>query len=375
MKKEKIIDTKHIHLWRNLKKCTWLIPLVYLAGSVDKVLLVLQGSTAAGRGPAAIDAAGILLSCLLRALPLALIWWAISGEMLKNAVQRSRFRSVQDIEYYRDTCPGLPPGEVSLLMDLRVEEEKDAAATLLGLELKGSLEFSGDGAVVRGKEDGSLSPADRVLLDILGQPGAMGKEGLKERLRPWKKAVIEEALQTPYFKKPEWNWKKPRLTGCLVPFVCLFLIAAAFLSPPFQYTLETVHAEGMTEEGFRQMVCTDPLLMTGLLLAATIFLLVVLMLVSPLMLVLKGVVRAQSMENTKVLRTKAGEGQMEYLYGIKNFIHDFSQLSEATKEQLVLWDDFLVYAVVLEENEQILDEIFRKRKINRKEWKRRYLQI
>ena len=36
---------------------------------------------------------------------------------------------------------------------------------------------------------------------------------------------------------------------------------------------------------------------------------------------------------------------------MKNFIHDYSNLSEAEKDSLVLWDDYLIYAVVLEEKE------------------------
>ena len=41
----------------------------------------------------------------------------------------------------------------------------------------------------------------------------------------------------------------------------------------------------------------------------------------------------------------------------QNFIHDFSNLSMVDKEQLVLWNDYLVYAVTLEENQQIVHEI------------------
>ena len=52
----------------------------------------------------------------------------------------------------------------------------------------------------------------------------------------------------------------------------------------------------------------------------------------------------------------------EYVYGMKNFIHDFSNLSEADKGQVVLWDDYLIYAVVLEENQQIVDEIMQRRR-------------
>ena len=46
---------------------------------------------------------------------------------------------------------------------------------------------------------------------------------------------------------------------------------------------------------------------------------------------------------------------------MKNFIHDYSNLSEVEKDALVLWDDYLIYAVVLEENKKIVEEIMRRR--------------
>lgn len=46
---------------------------------------------------------------------------------------------------------------------------------------------------------------------------------------------------------------------------------------------------------------------------------------------------------------------------MKNFIHDYSNLSEAEKDSLVLWDDYLIYAVVLEENEKIIEEMMQRR--------------
>ena len=34
-------------------------------------------------------------------------------------------------------------------------------------------------------------------------------------------------------------------------------------------------------------------------------------------------------------------------------------LYKADKESIILWDDFLVYAIVLEENEKIIEEILK----------------
>lgn len=58
-----------------------------------------------------------------------------------------------------------------------------------------------------------------------------------------------------------------------------------------------------------------------------------------------------------IKRTDYGNQMAECVYGMKNFIHDYSNLNEADKRQVVLWEDYLVYAVVLEENEEIVNEI------------------
>ena len=42
---------------------------------------------------------------------------------------------------------------------------------------------------------------------------------------------------------------------------------------------------------------------------------------------------------------------------MRNFIRDFSNLDEATRNHIVLWKDFLIYAIVLEENDIVLKEI------------------
>ena len=55
---------------------------------------------------------------------------------------------------------------------------------------------------------------------------------------------------------------------------------------------------------------------------------------------------------------------MEQFFGIKNFIHDFSLLSEKEKEEVMLWNEFLIYAIVLEENSIIVNEISKKFQMN-----------
>ncbi len=56
-------------------------------------------------------------------------------------------------------------------------------------------------------------------------------------------------------------------------------------------------------------------------------------------------------------RTPMGEREAEYIYGIRNYLRDFTKLFEADRRALVLWDDFLLYAVTLGQNPQVVNEL------------------
>lgn len=71
--------------------------------------------------------------------------------------------------------------------------------------------------------------------------------------------------------------------------------------------------------------------------------------------------QGRTQEYSPYKQTDAGDLYAEYICGMKNFIHDYSCLSEAEKDSLVLWDNYLIYAIVLEENKKIVKEIMQRR--------------
>lgn len=81
----------------------------------------------------------------------------------------------------------------------------------------------------------------------------------------------------------------------------------------------------------------------------------------PLIAIVGGLLERKS-DVKQYKRTNLGNEMAECIYGMKNFIHDYSNLSEVHQEQVVLWDDYLVYAVVLEENQKIIADIMSRRK-------------
>ena len=48
------------------------------------------------------------------------------------------------------------------------------------------------------------------------------------------------------------------------------------------------------------------------------------------------------------------------LEGLRKYLIDFSKIEEKTKEQLILWEEYLIYSVILGINTQIIDEVYDK---------------
>ena len=62
-------------------------------------------------------------------------------------------------------------------------------------------------------------------------------------------------------------------------------------------------------------------------------------------------------------RSDLGNEINNRLEGLKNFIRDFTLLDERSKEELVIWEDYLIYSVLFGNNEKIYNEMKNKVKL------------
>ena len=56
-------------------------------------------------------------------------------------------------------------------------------------------------------------------------------------------------------------------------------------------------------------------------------------------------------------RTKIGKEINLKLEGLKNFLKDFSILNERNKEEIALWEEYIVYSVLFDQNVNIIKEL------------------
>jgi hypothetical protein len=245
----------------------------------------------------------------------------------------------QNIDYYRDILRELNPPTVSLLIDLDLYGQKDIAATLLRMQNKGVIAFQENGHITvteqKGKNAALLDDSEKELLTAVSR-GTLNKKG---SLSTWKRNRFREAQKAGYIQKREdrfqKNVNKYAVISLVVTVVDMILWGFFMQFELYNYPIVTI-------------VC--------LLVIGTV-------LFTPWYLVAR---ESVYWKRGDVLweRTPLGNEMAEKIAGLSRFIHEFSMLSEANKEQVALWDEYLVYAVLLEENEKIVADICKKHKVN-----------
>ena len=331
------------------------------------------------------NALGFLVIIFLIALVFGCIPFYIRRAKLlgakKELLSNCTFVTMQDLDYYRDKLTGLTPGEISLLEDLQIEEEKDLSAYILWYEHLGLIRETEDGYIQGNPKPGEnekLRESDYFLIDKLLEGTS------KKHLQEWKEQMMAEAVADGFLKKRsgtlpsaiDRHAKKIAFLWVILLIACIFLIASGTMEPAMQEAYGNI-AFPLSDQVFWfgrkltwmlacmitisgkanevELILRTPQLLSTMALCFMVFALFFLLLLVPF-LYLK-MRSSQMLERADYVRTARGNEYAEYIWGMKNFIHDYSYLNEAEKDALALWDDYLIYAVLLEENTQIQKEI------------------
>lgn len=377
---KKIIATKQIKRWQKLDRLALGVPLImFILLSIGEQGRLIWGVILEEKN-LAITAASLLLLALGSAvvsLPVILIWRAISHSVKKAAIRNATFRTDEDFDYYREKLTGIPPTTISLLMDLQIEPKKDMAALLLKYVKMGAVSMEGGEVQVLNQELLGLYPSDRMLLTLLEK-----KQVQPPNLSPWKRQVLKEAVESGNLKyrgaqqnihSVSHSCLTGCLSGCLLPILILVGIGiiAFKLQDSGWMDMTNAYLEAAPQSfGIEQLKYILEMPDAGLVVGLAAFYSIALfaMLLLPVAAVLRTVLSAANAV-IWLKRTEDGEILTAQISGLKNFIRDFSNLSEAEKEQLILWDDFLIYAVVLEENQRIIEDIFSMKNLRYQDFK------
>ena len=368
-KTSRFFRTSHYETWRRARRCAWLVPVVNTVGVLTRNHTEFEQLGVIPTSPASIMSLALLalVYAIEASLPIFIVWWCACTFMMSRSQREATFSPTRDIEYYRDKLDGLTAAQVSMLADLRIEQREDAAATILSLIMDGIVAVDGGELYVRDTSRvRDLPTSSRILVS------AIAGGCLDQSLQRWADEAECEAVDGRLLR---WRGKEGQTVGYLQYGLmgcgkgCLLLIAVeavfvlVFMSGHNAF-LDLVESASDEIEMMEQLM-TDPLLMVQLALLLALFAFMVVAFVLPVVEMVRGVIENGD-ASRHIMRTPAGEEATECVYGIRNYLRDFTQLPEADHATLMLWDEFAVYAVALGENPRAVDEILASRGLTRR---------
>jgi len=291
---------------------------------------------------------------------LFLLAWNISGKIKEN--EDKKYTSRKDITYYRDKLKGISPATISLLINLNVEETKDITATTMKLQLNKNIAIKGDTIKIISDDLSNLAFDERYLFHIL-EKGDIERSSIEQ----WKWNALEEAKRQGYIKE------KASQSGMVFKKIMLFIILALFIFGAYDFYQNGINQlESIQNSDLIQNIPENASIFDVAKLEGSNSL------ISPAIEGIKAIIcivgiigwpfiylgfTLRYKKGRSLKRTIKGEELTDEILGLKRFIHDFSNLNDVEKESIIVWDEFLIYAIVLEENEKIIDEIINLKKI------------
>ncbi len=363
--KNRFTRTGRYDLWLRLRRLAWLAPAFVLVRTWMEFHTYfvedIAGAPSFMIGVIWVVIATVMLVVIYSFIPFFL-WWCVCTFFMSRSRREATFEPTSDLTYYRDTLKGLSAAQVSLLADLRIEPREDAAATLLSLERRGVLSTEGERVrVAEGAQLEALTRSERLLVELATE-GILGPTTYQQ----WAEVAEEEAIDGVHLQrigKP----KEFREAGCLGFLYgcrtgCLLYVGAAILGGLFFLTIGSGLLEATesmeTDLDILNAVADNPMFAVSMLITLVLFIAFMLAFVFPLIDAARGLI--ENGDASRYLRrTPLGEREAECVYGIRNYVRDFTTLSDADRRALMLWDDFLVYAVALGQNQQVVDELVR----------------
>lgn len=373
-KKKKTFKTKNLKRAIILEKLTYLIPIYVLLKCLIEEHEVIAETLRAE--PTMSMYIGVAVFILLFTFLTSLVPFVFLRVILyfykRRIIKNNTFISINDFEYYREKLNGLTPASISLLTDLEIDRKKDIAASILRYENLGVIKLKEDGKYE--KTDlydtcDRLYDSDRYLINKLVQ-GTLNMYGDAE----WERRAIEEAKKDGYlvsiFGTNIGNKKYGCFnSGCLIPLI-FFAIWIVWLFNFCSRGLSTLELLNEVPDGASisyqiNFILQNPSLILAIAELLGLITCTIIVMQAPFIVLVYAIATLRHFRTYR--RSKYGNEIAECIFGMKNFIHDFSNLKEAEREHVVLWDDYLVYAVVLEENEKIVKEItdLRNKVVNR----------
>lgn len=241
------------------------------------------------------------------------------GNKVVDNIDSSEHKSVDKNIYYRDLPTDYNPAVASLILNKWFEKKVDMTSMILYLIKKDYLKKDGDKIIYTGKDMTDLPKSEKYLVDYYA------KNEVTFDFNIWRDIVVRETVEKGYAKRTSIKNYTEEETKELEKKAKI-IFALIFVGP---FILITLNLE---------------------------FILFLLSTVGVPFAVVTLLVYAYRRANVNIELTKKGIEEQEKLVKLRKFLEDFSLLDEYNEDAVELWEDYLIYAISLGVNTDIVEK-------------------
>lgn len=280
----------------------------------------------------------------------------IAYKVSSKKVRKTKLSSIDINEYngyFRDILKEYSVSVLSYIDDFKLDYPSDLIAMLLQMEYKKIISFNEDRITIN-EYNGELKSSEKVILDSIenGKLKWFGYNNLEQITKDdinekptlsitparhlFEKSIKEEGVSCGLLEEKEAS--KKILVKDIIFSIIIYAIAFFLLFSLINYltSLDEINFE---------IIYFIPLLI-----------LCIFVMFFPFYKFWSLIALYSKIKSDNYFRTKKGEEVNKKLEGLKNFLKDFSILSEREKHEIALWDEYLIYSVLFNHNNAITEK-------------------
>lgn len=270
----------------------------------------------------------MIIFSLLKHFYLIIAYVAYKIAQRKHKKEKKVKISKDDVKYFRDIISKYSPSVLSYIYDFNVGKN-ELIATLLMLELKGKIKIE-EKITILNSDYKDLEQNEIYVLNAV-KNCKLKKFDFDE----YKKVVCEDSLNNNLLKK------KGNRSKYITVFFLITIVITIIL---FYYSF------------IKMMIISNS---NSIEIVDFILPIVAMVIVSmsPVFLLAYVFFYHKFQVNDPHIRNSEGKSLYIKLNGLKNFLTDFSNIKNKSKEELILWEDYLIYSVLFDLNTKLTDDI------------------
>ena len=255
--------------------------------------------------------ASIIITCIF-SLPL-IVFNSADKKTISYNLDKNDFGKYKN--YYRDIIKDYSPAILSYIDDYKLNS-KDIISTILNLKLKKYIDIKDNKFIIVNNDYSKLENNEQYILNNINK---------NINIFIFQNIVLEEAINKGLI---ESKINKSKIIKNIIIYTIIIVLSMCLTFYLLSNNIGLIY-------------------FISLISLTIIFPIYELYIISIILSFIKN----------RYVRTKKGKEINEKLEGLKNYLKDFSNLDEKDVEEIKLWEDYLIYSVLFNQNTNIINEI------------------